>query len=93
MKSCMGESNNWIALHPVSPHAFQPGFLSAFCPSGGKMRLYRLLGGGGGGDNIYSCVKHVASRVVWGHARLGNFYFGPFIRHNLVESGTVFTQT
>ena len=23
---------------------------------------------------------------------MGNFNFGPFIRHNLVESGTVFTQ-
>ena len=23
---------------------------------------------------------------------LGNFDFGPFIRHNLVESGTVFAQ-
>ena len=29
---------------------------------------------------------------VWGHAPLGNFGFGPFIRHNLVESGTVFAQ-
>ena len=89
MKSCMGEGNNWTALRPVAPHAFQPGFLLTFCPSGGKMRLYRLLGG----DNIYSCVKHVASRVVRGHARPGNFYFGPFIRRNLVESGTVFAQT
>ena len=45
MKSCMGEGNNWTALRPVAPHAFQPGFLLTFCPSGGKMRLYRLLGG------------------------------------------------
>ena len=35
-------------------------------------------GGGGGGG---------------GHAPPGNFNFGPFIRHNLVESGTVFAQT
>jgi len=28
-----------------------------------------------------------------GHAPPGNFDFGPFIRHNLVESGTVFAQT
>ena len=28
-----------------------------------------------------------------GHAPSGNFDFGPFIRRNLVESGTVFTQT
>ena len=27
---------------------------------------------------------------VWGHAPLGNFDFGPFIRHNLMESGTAF---
>ena len=28
-----------------------------------------------------------------GHAPLGNFDFGPFTRHNLVESGTVFAQS
>ena len=40
------------------------------------------------------CAKHVANyRGIWGHAPLGNFDFGPFIRHNLVESGTVFAQT
>ena len=33
------------------------------------------------------------SRGVRGHAPLGNFDFGPFIRHNLVESGTIFAQT
>ena len=35
-------------------------FLSAFCPrvGGGKMRLYGLLGGG---NEIYSCAKHVAN--------------------------------
>ena len=33
------------------------------------------------------------SRGVRGHVPLGNFDFGPFIRRNLVESGTVFAQT
>ena len=33
------------------------------------------------------------TRGVWGHALPGNFDFGSFIRHNLVESGTVFAQT
>ena len=30
---------------------------------------------------------------VWGHAPLGNFDFGPFIRCNFVKSGTFFAQT
>ena len=53
----MGEGNNWTALRLVAPHAFQPGFLLAFCPSRGKMRLYGLLGvGGGGGVGQYLSV-------------------------------------
>ena len=67
-----------------------PGFLSAFCPrGGGKMRLYGLLGG-------QVCIRVQSmwqTRGVQGHAPLGNFDFGPFIRCNLVESGTVFAQT
>ena len=51
-----------------------------------------LIGGGGG----QVCI-HVQSmwqtRGVRGHAPPGNFDFGPFIRHNLVKSGTVFAQT
>ena len=43
-----------------------------------------------GGASMYSCAKHVANWV-WGHAPLGNFDLGPFIRCNLVES--VFAQT
>ena len=40
------------------------------------------------------CVQSMwQSRGVWGHAPLGNFDFGPFIRHNLMKSGTVFSQT
>ena len=35
---------------------------------------------------MHVCAKHAVK-----HASLGNFDFGPFIRHNLVESGTVFT--
>ena len=36
-----------------------------------------------------SNVMERERRGVWGHAPLGNFDFGPFIRCNLVESGTV----
>ena len=53
------------------------------------MRLYGLLGG-------QVCIRVQSmwlTRGVLGHASPGNFDFGPFIRSNLVESGTVFTQT
>ena len=63
--------------------------LSILQPKGGKIRLYGLLGG--------QVRIHVQSmrqtREVWGHAPLGNFDFGTFIRCNLLESGTVFAQT
>ena len=56
---------------------------------GGKMTLYNLLG-------EQRCI-HVQSmqqtREVWGHSPLGKFDFGPFIEHNLVQSGIVFAQT
>ena len=42
------------------------------------------------GASMYPCAKHVQAR---GHAPLGNFDFGPLIRCNLMESGTVFAQT
>ena len=56
---------------------------------------------GGGGQNeiawiiegtsTYLCAKHVANyRGVWGHAPLGNFEFGHFIRRNLADPWTVF---
>ena len=52
------------------------------------MRLYGLLGG-----QVRICVQSMwQSRGVRGHAPPGNFDFGPFIRHDLVESGTVFAQ-
>ena len=44
------------------------------------MRLYGLLGS--------KYISMGQTRGVWGHAIPGNF-----IRHNLVKSGTVFTQT
>ena len=51
------------------------------------MRLYGLLGGGG---RVRIHVQSMwPTRGVWVHAPLGNFDFGPFIRRNLVESGTV----
>ena len=74
-------------IHNLSNYMYaHAGFLSAFCPRGwgGKMRLYELLGG--------QVRIHVQSmwqtRGVWGHAPPGNVDFGPFIRHNLLESGT-----
>ena len=53
------------------------------------MRLYGLFGGA----STYSCAKHGQTRGVRGMLPRGNFDFGPFIIHNLVESGTVFAQT
>ena len=49
------------------------------------MRLYGLLGG-----QVRICVQSMwQSKGVWGHAPPEKF---DFIRHNLVESGTFFTQ-
>ena len=51
-----------IELHVVQEGRQSTEFLSAFCPTGGKMRLYGLLGEGGvWGASTYSCTKHVAS--------------------------------
>ena len=53
------------------------------------MRLHGLLG-----EQVCICVQSMwQTRGVRGHAPLGNFDFGPFIRCNLVESGTAFAQT
>ena len=70
----------------------EQGFYQFFCPrgggGGGNMRLYGLLGG------MQLCIR---VQSMW--QKLGgsggmllpeNFDFG---RHNLVESGTTFTQT
>ena len=55
---------------------------------GGQNEIVWIIGG--------QVRIHVQSmrqtREVWGHAPLGNFDFGTFIRRNLVESGTVFAQ-
>ena len=54
------------------------------------MRLYGLLGGGG----KYVSVCNVCSKLGgFGACSSRKFDFGPFIRRNLVESGTVFIQT
>ena len=48
------------------------------------------------GGQVRICVKSMQQTReggVFGHAPPGNFDFGPFIRRNLVESGTVFAQT
>ena len=57
------------------------------------MRLYELLGGlGGGGKYVCkACDKLGGSGGML--PSLGNFDFGPFIRCNLVESGTMHTMT
>ena len=59
------------------------------------MRFYGLLvrGGGGGGGGGQVCI-HVQS--MWQVRKVRGMLprdFGPFIRRNLVESGTVFAQT
>ena len=61
-----------------------------------------LLKMGGGGQNeivwIIGGQVHIRVESMWqtrgvqGHAPPENLDFGPFIRRNLVESGTVFTQ-
>ena len=49
------------------------------------MRWYGLLEA-----QVHICVQSMwKTRGVLGHAPLENFDFGPFIRRNLVESGTV----
>ena len=53
------------------------------------MRLYGLLGGEGGGQANIRVQSMRQTRGSRGMPR-GNF---DFIRHNLVESGTVFAQT
>ena len=53
------------------------------------MRLYGLLGG-------QVCIHVQSMWQTWGVGACSPrkfFDFGPFIRHNLVESGTIFTQT
>ena len=63
--------------------------ISSACVDNKQMRLYGLLGG-----QVYIRVQSTwQTRGVRGHAPLGNFNFWPFIRRNLVKSGTVFAQT
>ena len=58
------------------------------------MRLYGLLGGvWGKGKYVSVCKACGKLGGSLGACSLGNFDFGPFIRHNLVESGPVFAQT
>ena len=59
-----------------------PGFLSAFCPRGDKMRLYGFFGWQAH-IHVQACGKLGGSR---GMLPRGNFDFGPFIRRSLVES-------
>ena len=60
------------------------GFFQLFAQGGAKRDCMDYCGG-----------KYVSKCKACGkvEAPLGNFYFGPFIRRNLVESGTVFTLT
>ena len=46
-----------------------------------------------GGKYVFVCKACGKLGGSGGHASKGNFDFGPFIRSNLVESGTVFAQT
>ena len=66
----------------------------SFLPKGGgrQNEMCELLRGG----QVRTCICVQSMWQNWGvrgYAPLGKFYFGPFIRRNLVESGTVFTQT
>ena len=59
----------------------------SFLPKGGAKWDYW----GGGGRQV--CVHVQSMWQTGGHAPLGNFEFGSFIRCNLVESGIVFALT
>ena len=63
----------------------------SFLPKVGQNEIVWIIGGS---SQARICVQSMwQTRGVRGHASLGNFDFEPFIRRNLVESGTVFTQT
>ena len=67
------------------------GFFHLFAQGGGQNEIVWIIGGS---SQVRICVQSMwQTRGVRGHASLGNFDFEPFIRRNLVESGTVFTQT
>ena len=57
----------------------------SFLPKRGQNEIVWIIEG----TSTYPCAKHVANEGVWGHAPPGNLEFGPFIRHNLVESWTI----
>ena len=74
----------------LSLHGYQ-GFFQFFAQGGGKMILYGLLGGGGKYISVCkACGKlgGAGGMLPW-EILILDF----FIRHNLVESGTVFAQT
>ena len=63
-------------------------FLS-FVPKGGQNEIVWIIGGA----RTYSCAKHVANQGGPGACSPRKMFdFGPLIRQNLVESGTVFAQ-
>ena len=61
-----------------------------FLPKGGQNEIVWIIGGGG--KQILVCRACDKLAGSGGMLPWGNFHFGPFIRHNLVESGTVFTH-
>ena len=79
------ESHNRIYIHTY----IHTGFLSAFCPRGAKWDCMDYWGG------KYVSVCKACGKLGGSGGMLPReiFDFGPFIRHNLVESGAVFTQT
>ena len=60
------------------------GFFQLFAQGGPQNELYVI-----GGQVCNRVQSKQQTRGVRGHAPWENFDFGPFIRHNLVESGTV----
>ena len=61
----------------------------SFLAKGGQNEIVWTIGGG---KHLFMC-KACGKQGVRGMLPQGNFDFGLFIRHNLVESGTVFAQT
>ena len=65
------------------PRVIQVRVSFSFLPKGGQNEIVWII-------RVQACGKLGGFR---GMLPRGNFDFGPFIRRNLVESGTVFTQT
>ena len=75
----------------LSLHGYQ-GFFQFFCPRGGQNDIVWIIGGGGG-KYISVCKACGKLGGAGGMLPWEILILDFFIRHDLVESGTVFAQT